>query len=55
MPDKFAVIGTETNWNDEVMSIGIVIAEAKSMKRIDSLYYSSIKPLCTTDSSGLLP
>lgn len=39
MSDKFAVIDTETNWNDEVMSIGLVIAETKSMKRIDSLYY----------------
>ena len=25
--EKFAVIDTETNWNDEVMSIGIVIAD----------------------------
>lgn len=39
MSDKFAVIDTETNWSDEVMSTGLVIAEAKSMKRIDSLYY----------------
>lgn len=37
--EKFAVIDTETNWNDEVMSIGIVIADSKSKKKIDSLYY----------------
>ena len=24
--DNFAVIDTETNWNDEVMSIGVVVA-----------------------------
>lgn len=39
MMEKFAVIDTETNWNDEVMSIGIVIADSKSKKKIDSLYY----------------
>ena len=25
--DKFAVIDTETNWNDEEMSIGVVVAD----------------------------
>lgn len=39
MMEKVAVIDTETNWNDEVMSIGIVIADSKSKKKIDSLYY----------------
>ena len=37
--DKFAVIDTETNWNDEVMSIGIVVAESETKKKIDSKYY----------------
>ncbi len=37
--DKFAVIDTETNWNDEVMSIGIVVAEAETKKEIDAVYY----------------
>ena len=37
--DKFAVIDTETNWNDAVMSIGIVIANAKTKKKVDSIYY----------------
>ncbi len=37
--DKFAVIDTETNWNDEVMSIGVVVADEVSKKEIDSLYY----------------
>lgn len=37
--DKFAVIDTETNWHDEVMSIGVVIAESETKKKIDSKYY----------------
>ena len=37
--DKFAVIDTETNWNDEVMSIGVVVADAETKKEIDSVYY----------------
>lgn len=39
MIDKFAVIDTETNWNNEVMSIGIVIADLKTMRKVDSVYY----------------
>lgn len=39
MTDKFAVIDTETNWNDEVMSIGIVVADSAAKKKIDSVYY----------------
>lgn len=39
MMEKFAVIDTETNWNDEVMSIGVVIADSKTKKKTDSLYY----------------
>ncbi len=37
--EKFAVIDTETNWHDKVMSIGVVIADAKTRKKIDSVYY----------------
>lgn len=37
--EKFAVIDTETNWHDKVMSIGVVIADAKTRKKIDSAYY----------------
>lgn len=37
--DKFAVIDTETNWNDEVMSIGVVVADSETKEKIDSLYY----------------
>ena len=39
MTDKFAVIDTETNWNDQVMSIGIVVADEENWKKIDSKYY----------------
>ena len=31
MEEKFAVIDTETTWDDVVMSIGIVIADAHSV------------------------
>ncbi len=37
--EKFAVIDTETNWKDEVMSIGVVVADSKTLKKIDSKYY----------------
>ena len=33
--NNFAVIDTETTWHDEVMSIGIVIADANTKKEID--------------------
>ena len=52
-----AVVDTETNWNDEVMSIGIAVAEERSLRLSDSryyilspeykiggMYYSSLKP-----------
>lgn len=35
----FAVIDTETNWNNEVMSIGIVIAEKSTFKKVDDIYF----------------
>lgn len=37
--DKFAVIDTETNWNDEVMSIGVVVADSATIEEIDWVYY----------------
>jgi len=37
--DKFAVIDTETNWNNEVMSVGVVVADSETKKKIDSVYY----------------
>lgn len=37
--EKFAVIDTETNWNDQVMSIGVVIANMETMEKEDSVYY----------------
>lgn len=39
MADKFAVIDTETNWNDEVMSIGVIVADSETKEKIDSIYY----------------
>lgn len=36
---RFAVIDTETNWRDQVMSIGVAIADATTFKCIDCLYY----------------
>ncbi len=35
----FAVIDTETNWADQVMSIGTVIAEAGSCRQVDAKYH----------------
>lgn len=39
MSKRFAVIDTETNWNDEVMSIGVLIANSKDFNHTDSRYY----------------
>ena len=39
MADKFAVIDTETNWYDKVMSIGVVVADSKTKIKMDSVYY----------------
>ena len=38
MAKRFAVIDTETNWDNEVMSIGIVIAEDGDFEAVDSKY-----------------
>ena len=35
----FAVIDTETNWYDQVMSIGVVISEGETYTVVDSRYY----------------
>ena len=34
-----AVIDTETNWSNEVMSIGIAIAESGTFRKIDDMYF----------------
>ena len=34
-----AVIDTETNWNDEVMSLGVAIADASTYKLLEKRYY----------------
>jgi hypothetical protein len=34
-----AVIDTETNWHDEVMTLGVAIADAASFKCLDTFYY----------------
>ena len=36
---KFAVIDTETNWSDQVISIGIVIADSDTFQALDLRYY----------------
>ena len=36
---KIAVIDTETNWENRVMSIGIVIADSFSYKILDTRYF----------------
>lgn len=39
MARNFAVIDTETNWKNEVMSIGILTANSNDFQRKDSRYY----------------
>ena len=34
-----AVIDTETNWNDQVMSLGVVLADGETLRPLDSRYY----------------
>ena len=36
---RFAVIDTETNWADQVMSIGTVIADAETFQKLDARYH----------------
>ncbi len=35
----FAVIDTETTWTDQVMSIGVIIAEAETFRMVGAKYY----------------
>ena len=37
--EAFAVIDTETNWSDEVMSIGTVIADGSTFRTIEGKYH----------------
>ncbi|MCF0186595.1 MAG: hypothetical protein HUJ98_08945, partial [Bacteroidaceae bacterium] len=37
--EYFAVIDTETNWPNQVMSIGVVIAEADTFKAVEEMYF----------------
>lgn len=37
--DYFAIIDTETNWIDQVMSIGVVIAHRCTFQAVDAKYY----------------
>ena len=39
MKDKFAVIDTETTWSDQVMSIGVVIADAQTQEMLEAKYF----------------
>ena len=39
LASMIAVIDTETNWRDEVMSIGVALADTESYKCSDKLYY----------------
>ena len=55
--EYFAVIDTETNWNDEVMSVGMVIADASDLEIVDKIY-CIITPECNAGgffSSALNP
>lgn len=50
-----AVIDTETNWEDRVMSLGIVVADARTFRPVDYRYYV-IEPECDVEGmfSGVL-
>lgn len=37
--DYIAVLDTETNWENEVMSIGVVVADAATFQAVDRKYY----------------
>lgn len=39
MKDRFAVIDTETTWDNKLMSIGIVIADSVTFEAVDKRYY----------------
>ncbi len=42
---KFAVIDTETTWSGMLMTAGVVIVEADSLKVVDSKYYIAVDTL----------
>lgn len=44
--ELFAVVDTETTWDDKVMSVGVIIAEDVTYRAIDE-YYGLITPECT--------
>ncbi len=48
MPENIAVIDTETNWSDEVMSIGVVIADTETLEPKFMRYYI-LTPAYTVD------
>ena len=37
--ETFAILDTETNWDNQVMSIGVAIAECETFQLIDTKYY----------------
>lgn len=37
--ERFAVIDTETNWDNALMSIGVAIADGKTMRPLDAKYF----------------
>lgn len=37
--ERIAVIDTETNWHDQVMSIGVAVADSRTYKCLDKRYY----------------
>lgn len=39
MNERFAVIDTETTWDNKLMSIGIVIADSVTFEAVDKRYY----------------
>ncbi len=45
--EYFAVIDTETTWSDEVMSIGVAIADLVSFEPVDKRYYI-LTPQCNS-------
>ena len=52
---KFAVIDTETNWADQVMSIGTVIAGVGITHRGETEYLKSIPDSSKNNNLGNLP
>lgn len=53
---SFAIIDTETNWYNEVMSIGVAVADCETFKLVDTKYYI-LTPECLVGGmySAVLP